>query len=105
MATVYSRKVPEDIDEENLDRTIEHVRDTIRSMVSPDDDPNDESIEVRITTESAEGKIKILGECDQEPVADYLRPDFDPDEDAYDKNPLHEDVELTHLDDDSEVRG
>jgi hypothetical protein len=97
VGTVYSRSVPIDIEPEALARTVQHVRDTIRSMVSETDDPTEHiPLEVTIEEDGPDRK-KIVGYAALDPVASYLRPDFDPDKDAYEDNPLHATVDPTHL--------
>ena len=84
---VYTRELPEDATQDVLDDTIAHVRAHLSGVASADDDPDTNADDVRVRTEHRDGRIRITGELDAEPVAPYLRDDFDPDQDVRD-NPL-----------------
>lgn len=96
MGTIYTRDIPSELDPADFERSIEHVRDTVRSVVAVDDVP-DPFVEVRITVDRLDDKMtRITGRSDLDPQADYLRDGFDPDKDAYIDNPLHPDVSPIH---------
>lgn len=84
---IYSRLVPADASPGALDDTARHVRAHMSSVASENDSENEFADEVRVTFEPREGGIKVVGELDREPVAPYLRGDFDPEQDVAD-NPL-----------------
>lgn len=67
--------------------TIDHVRAHLSSIATPGDNPDTYTAAVDVTLAKDGDGILITGELDREPVADYLRPDFDPDREAA-ANPL-----------------
>jgi hypothetical protein len=79
----YSRWAPADA----VPETIDHVRAHLSSVATPDDDPTRYADEVDVTLAKDGDGILISGQLDREPVADYLRPDFDPEAEAA-ANPL-----------------
>lgn len=89
----YYQFVPDEIKDEVLEQTIQHVREHLSSVADEDDDPNTHADDVVITTEpyvresdGAAGTI-VRGQLDADPVAPYLKEDFDPEDDIRD-NPL-----------------
>ena len=85
---IYSRFVAFEASEPNAVRTTEnHVRAHLSSVASPDDDEDRYFHEVQIRLEVQESGVKVHGSLDREPVAPYLRDDFDPEQDVAD-NPL-----------------
>lgn len=64
-----------------------HVRAHLSSVASEDDSPDRYAAEVDISAVAHDRGILITGRLDREPVADYLRPDFDPEQDV-EANPL-----------------
>lgn len=79
----YSRWAPADA----VPETIDHVREHLSSVATPDDDPDRYVGEVDVTLARDGDGILITGQLNQEPVADYLRADFDPEAEAA-ANPL-----------------
>lgn len=89
----YTRDLPEDATQDQVDGTLKHVRDHLASIADSDDDPTTRSEDVEVRVERVDGKIRITGYLDAEPDAPYLKDDYDP----------YEDVEselLTHIRDD-----
>jgi hypothetical protein len=89
----YYQFVPEDLSDETLQLTIQHVREHLSAVADEDDDPNTHAENVVITTEpyiresdGVRGTI-VRGKLDADPVAPYLRPDFKPEDDII-ANPL-----------------
>lgn len=64
-----------------------HVRAHLSSIATPDDDPDLLAEDVNIVVVADQGGVKITGTLDAEPVAEYLRDDFDPEHDVA-ANPL-----------------
>lgn len=64
-----------------------HVRAHLSSVASGADDPEEYAAEVDVTAVSEGEGVLITGTLDRDAVADYLRPDFDPDREA-EANPL-----------------
>lgn len=89
----YYQFVPEDCSEDILKLTIQHVREHLSSVADEDDDPETNADDVVITTEpyvrESDGKngIIVRGTLDADPIAPYLRPDFNPEDDIR-NNPL-----------------
>lgn len=89
----YYQFVPEDCSEDVLKAAIQHVREHLSAVASEDDDPETNADDVVITTEpyvrESDGKpgTIVRGTLDADPVAPYLRPDFDPEDDIR-QNPL-----------------
>lgn len=83
MPLTYSRWSPV----ETAGEVAMHVRAHLSSVASPVDDPDTYAGEVDITTVVAGEGVRVTGTLDREPVADYLRDDFDPDTDIA-ANPL-----------------
>jgi hypothetical protein len=89
----YYQFVPEDSSDEVLQLTIQHVREHLSAVADEDDDPNTHAEDVVITTEpytrESDGKrgVIIRGELDADPIAPYLHPDFNPEDDIT-ANPL-----------------
>lgn len=89
----YTRDLPEDATQDQVDGTLKHVRDHLASIADSDDDPTTRSEDVEVRVERVDGKIRITGYLDAEPDAPYLKEGYDP----------YEDVEselLTHIRDD-----
>ena len=81
----YRRDVPRD-DPAAIDAEIEHVRAHLSACATPDDDPDARAGDVYLTAH-ADGDpnmVGIVGEIDAEPIAPYLRDDFEPDDDGAD---------------------
>jgi hypothetical protein len=74
----YTRDLPEDATQDQVDAAVEHVRAHLSSVASADDDPETNADDVTVRTEHRDGRIWILGELDAEPDAPYLKPDYDP---------------------------
>lgn len=74
----YTRDLPEDATQDQVDSTIEHVRDHLASIADSDDDPTTHAEDVRVRTENREGRIWVIGYLDAEPDAPYLKPDYNP---------------------------
>ncbi len=74
----YTRDLPEDATQEQIDGTLKHVRDHLASIADADDDPATRSEDVEIRVEREGGKIRIIGYLDAEPDAPYLKPGYDP---------------------------
>jgi hypothetical protein len=64
-----------------------HVRAHLSSIASDDDDPTRYAEDVDIEVVVDGDGVLITGTLEREPVADYLRPDFDPEADVA-ANPL-----------------
>lgn len=75
---IYTRDLPEDATQDQLDATIEHVRDHLASIADSDDDPTTHAEDVTVRTEHRAGRIWVIGELDAEPDAPYLKDDYDP---------------------------
>lgn len=77
----YRRDVPRD-DQGAIDAETEHVRAHLSACCDPDDDPDTRVDEITIAvTDHVDGDpalVSITGEIDAEPVAPYLRDDYDP---------------------------
>lgn len=80
----YARWSPQ----EAASDTAAHVRAHLSSVASVDDDPEAfaEAVDI-VAVAQGEGGVLITGTLDREPVADYLRDDFDPEQDVA-NNPL-----------------
>lgn len=78
----YTRDLPEDATQDQVDGTIKHVRDHLASIADSDDDPTTRSGDVEVRAERVDGKIRITGYLDAEPDAPYLKDDYDPYEDV-----------------------
>lgn len=74
----YTRDLPEDATQDQIDGTLKHVRDHLASIADSDDDPTTRSEDVEIRVERVDGKIRIIGYLDAEPDAPYLKGDYDP---------------------------
>lgn len=75
----YVRDVPKD-DEHALEAEREHVVAHLSAVTATDDDPttNADDVRVFVTTHPDDPELlRIVGELDAEPWADYLRPGFD----------------------------
>jgi hypothetical protein len=79
----YARWCPQ----ETASDVAAHVRAHLSSVASEDDDPARFAEEVDISVAVDGDGILITGTLDREPVADYLREDFDPEQDVA-RNPL-----------------
>lgn len=64
-----------------------HVRAHLSSVATEDDDPVALSADVVITRTEQDDGILVTGELDAEPVADYLRDGWTPEQDI-ENNPL-----------------
>ncbi|HEX6471147.1 MAG TPA: hypothetical protein VF069_18755 [Streptosporangiaceae bacterium] len=68
--------------------TERHVREHLSSVCHPDDDGEAYAHEVSIVRTPLDGGgLRLTGSIAREPVADYLRDDFDPEGDVA-RNPL-----------------
>lgn len=74
----YSRHLPEDATQDQVDETIAHVLAHLSAVAAADDDPETNADDVTVRTEHQNGRIEIIGELDAEPDAPYLKADFDP---------------------------
>lgn len=83
MALTYSRWSPV----EQASDVAAHVRAHLSSVASVDDDPGEFADEVDVTAVGDGDGVRITGTLDRDPVADYLRPGFDPEQDVA-ANPL-----------------
>lgn len=83
----YTQDLPADPSPEDLARAEEHVRAHLSAVASADDDPETNADDVRVRLEPHEGGVRVIGTLEAEPVAPYLLPDFDPEEDVR-ANPL-----------------
>lgn len=75
---IYTRDLPEDATQDQVDLTVEHVRDHLASIADSDDDPATHADDVTVRTEHRDGRIWVVGELDAEPDAPYLKADYDP---------------------------
>ena len=76
----YVRDVPAG-DQDAIDGERAHVIAHLSAVASADDDPETNADDVRVWIErhpDDPAQVRIVGELDAEPVAPYLRPDFDP---------------------------
>ena len=90
MPTAFSRTLNTealDADENLLDETRAQIRSHLSMVTSEDEDEDLYADEVTIQEEQVEGGVWVCGTIDREPVATYLREDFDPDTEAR-ANPL-----------------
>lgn len=83
MPLTYSRRSPV----ETAGDVAWHVRAHLSSVASGDDDPDRYAAEVAVRSSVVGDGLLVVGTLDRDPVADYLRPDFDPEEDVV-ANPL-----------------
>lgn len=83
----YQRELPADASAEMVGQAEEHVRAHLSAVASADDDPETNADDVVVTVQRGEGAVLVVGELDAEPIAPYLRDDFDPEEDVA-TNPL-----------------
>lgn len=74
----YSRHLPEDATQGDVDAAVEHVRDHLAAIADTDDDPATRAEDVTVRTEHRDGRIVITGELDAEPDAPYLVDGYDP---------------------------
>ncbi|PWK81742.1 hypothetical protein C8D88_116154 [Lentzea atacamensis] len=74
----YTRDLPEGATQDQIDRTIAHVRAHLSAVADADDDPDTNADDVTVHTEHRDGRIRIVGDLDAEPDAPYLKPGFDP---------------------------
>lgn len=79
----YSRWAPQEVASE----VAGHVRAHLSSIATEDDDPERYAADVDVVVVADGDGLLITGQLDREPVADYLRPDFDPEAEAA-ANPL-----------------
>ena len=88
----YYQFVPAD-KEDILEDVKSHIREHLSAVAAEDDDPETNADDVYITVEQSvresngEPGFLVRGVLDADPVADYLRDDFDPEEDCA-RNPL-----------------
>lgn len=79
----YRRDVPpESID--SLGEVVAHVRAHLSSVAAEDDDPetNADDVHVEVRPDPIHpGVLNVIGTLDANPVAYYLHPDYDPDND------------------------
>lgn len=73
----YTRDLPENAPQADVDAAVEHVRAHLSAVASADDDPDTNAEDVRVRTERRGGRIWVLGELDADPAADYLEAGFD----------------------------
>jgi hypothetical protein len=83
MALTYSRWSPV----EKVGDVAVHVRAHLSAVASGVDDPDEYAAEVDVTAVGDGEGVLITGILAREPVADYLRDDFDPEADVA-ANPL-----------------
>lgn len=74
----YTRDLPEDATQDQIDGTLRHVRDHLASIADSDDDPITRSEDVEVRVERVSGKVKVIGYLDAEPDAPYLKADYNP---------------------------
>lgn len=91
MPTSFSRTLTSDAlaaEENLLDETRALIRAHLSAVTSTDDDENVHADEVVLREEdTGDGGVWVCGSIDREPVAEYLREGFDPDDEAR-TNPL-----------------
>ena len=71
---------------DTLDETVNHVRQHISAIASPDDNPDQYADEVEITlSQNEDNSTRVYGELDRDPAVDYSLPEgFEmPDRDRY----------------------
>lgn len=73
----YSRTLPEDASEEQIEEAEHHVRAHLSAVADTDDDPATRAEDVVVRVERQEGRVLVIGELDAEPDAPYLKPGFD----------------------------
>ncbi len=77
----YRRDAPRD-DQAAVDAETEHVRAHLSACATPDDDPDaraeDVHLEVTAHVDGDPNMVSIVGEINAEPIAPYLRDDYDP---------------------------
>lgn len=73
----YTRTLPEDATEEQIEEAGRHVRAHLSAVAAEDDDPETNADDVRVRVERQEGRVLVIGELDVGPNAPYLAPDFD----------------------------
>lgn len=83
MALTYSRWSPV----EKAGDVAAHVRAHLSSVASGDDDPDLFADQVDVTAVGDGDGVRVTGTLERDPVADYLRSDFDPEQDVA-ANPL-----------------
>lgn len=82
-------------DANKVDEVVKHIVEHLRSVVSADDDPKNVpqnlnlGISVEDSVRESDGAVGFLirGYIDADPVAPYLQPDFNPEDDVR-NNPL-----------------
>lgn len=79
----YARWSPQ----ETASEVAAHVRAHLSSVATADDDPDRYAGAVDIVVTVEGDRVRVTGSLDREPVAAYLRADFDPEQDVVD-NPL-----------------
>lgn len=79
----YARWSPQ----ETASEVAAHVRAHLSSVATADDDPDRYAAEVDIAVTVKGNGVRVAGSLDREPVAAYLRADFDPEQDVS-ANPL-----------------
>jgi hypothetical protein len=72
---------------EQVPAVVDHVRAHLSAVATPDDNPDTYADAVHISQVDQDGGVLVVGDLDREPVADYLRGDFNPDDEAA-ANPL-----------------
>jgi hypothetical protein len=83
---IYTRSVPYEAPLGAREETARHVRAHLSSVVSETDSEGEFFNEVRVTFAPRDGEILVVGEIDREPVAPYLRDDWDPEQDVADNS-------------------
>lgn len=83
MALTYSRWTPQEV----AGDVAIHVRAHLSSIATEDDDPDRYADEVDIVVVADGDGLLVTGTLERDPVADYLREGFDPEDDVA-ANPL-----------------
>ena len=83
MTLTYSRWCPQEVAGE----VAAHVRAHLSAVATEDDDPDRYAGEVDIAVAVEGDGVRVTGSLDRDPVAAYLRPGFDPEQDVS-ANPL-----------------
>lgn len=83
----YARDVPRRSAPDVILATEQHIRTHLSAIATEDDNPDTLADEVAIGYRVVGNQVRITGEFDAEPVAAYLRDDFDPEQDI-EANPL-----------------
>lgn len=76
---IYTRDLPADADAAMLQAEHEHVRAYLSAAVDEDDDPDTNADDVKVKHETLDdGRTRITGFIDADPVAPYLVEGYNP---------------------------